>query len=679
LFKNSAYVTLPSFLVLTLLISLNLEIELQIIPSMNLTKNIYAVIIFITLLFCGNFTFSEVRLPRLVSDGMILQRETPVKIWGWASVGEKVTLQFNNQSFGTVASATGNWEIILPSQKAGGPFEMQFIAGNQITLKNILFGDVWLCSGQSNMETTMSRVSPLYGKEIEACANPNIRFFQVPTRWNYNTPQQDIQGGKWEEANPQSILKYTAVGYFFARDLNAKQNIPIGIIQCAAGGSSAESWISKESLKAFPEQYKIAKQLSDTTYMRNLISSEKEAQWKWFDYLAKNDLGRKETPWINPQLDDSSWPTVQLPFSFREANLDIQNGAVWFRKEIELPSNCEGKPALLELGTIIDSDSAFINGLFVGTTSYQYPPRRYTIAPGILKAGKNNITVRVVSQSGGGSFIKEKPYRLTVEGNSFDLKGTWKYNIGVKCEPSPSSTYFPSKPLGLFNAMLAPLTNYSLKGMVWYQGEANAERPNDYKQVLSTLINEWRNLWRQGELPFLFVQLPDFMEPKDEPSEGGWASLRYQQLKTLSTPNTAMVVTIGLGEWNDIHPLRKKEVGQRLALAAEKLAYGDKKVVASGPIYKSMKVKGNKIELTFTNCGGGLMTNDGKELKHFAIAGIDKKFVWAKAEIKKNKIIVWTDAIVHPLNVRYAWADNPVGANLYNKDGLPASPFTTEP
>ena len=643
---------------------------------MNRTLKIFVSIFFLILLIAqtGN---SQVRLPKLVSDGMILQRETPVKIWGWASAGENVKLSFNNQSFETATPADGKWLITLPAQKAGGPFEIKITGSNQIILKDILFGDVWLCSGQSNMETTMSRVSPLYEKDIETCANPNIRLFQVPVRWNYNEPQEDIQGGKWEAANPQSILKYTAVGYFFARDLYEKYKVPVGIIQCAAGGSSAESWISEESLEAFPGQYKIAKQLSDTIYLKNLIASERTAQWKWFDELGKSDLGRKGMPWLSPQLDDSSWPTLQIPSSFREAGMDFKSGAVWFRKEIELPESCSGKPALLELGTIVDSDSVFINGKLVGTTGYQYPPRRYNVASGILKAGKNNITVRVVSQSGNGAFIKEKPYQLTVDGQTFDLKGIWKYNIGAKCGPSPTATFFPGKPLGLYNAMLSPIVNYTLKGMVWYQGESNAERAHEYKTVLSTLIGEWRTLWGQGNLPFLFVQLPDFMEPKNEPSEGGWATLRNQQLKTLSVPNTAMAVTIGLGEKNDIHPLRKKEVGQRLALAAQKLAYGDKKVVSSGPMYQSMKVKGNKIELIFSDCGSGLTTNDGKELKHFAISGADKKFVWAKAEIKGNKVIVWNEAVSKPVSVRYAWADNPEGANLYNKEGLPASPFET--
>jgi len=394
--------------------------------------------------------------------------------------------------------------------------------------------------------------------------------------------------------------------------------------------------------------------------------------------LGNQDLGRKNTPWTDPSIDDASWSDYRLPSSFDEAGMEFKNGAVWFRKEIVLPEDCTGKPALLELGRIVDSDSAFVNSKFVGTISYQYPPRCYSIAPGILKAGKNNITVRVVSQSDHGAFIKEKPYRLVVDGRIFDLKGTWKYKVGAKCGPSPSLTYFPGMPLGLYNAMLSPIVDYTLKGIVWYQGEANTERASEYKTVLSTLIGEWRKLWGQGTLPFLFVQLPDFMEPKKDPSESDWATLRYQQRKTLSVPNTAMAVTVGLGEWNDIHPLRKKEVGHRLALAAEKLAYGNQKVVPSGPIYQSMKINGTKIELTFTDCGSGLTTNDGKELNCFAIAGADKKFIWAKAEIKENRIIVWNETVVNPEIVRYAWADNPAGANLSNKEGLPASPFTTE-
>jgi len=623
-------------------------------------------------------SLGQVRLPQIVSDGMVLQRDAPVKMWGWASPGEKVSIRFDTNTYTSVTAVDGRWQITLPSQKAGGPYEITINGKNQIVLKNILFGDVWLCAGQSNMVLPMSRVAPLYGDEIKTSKNSMIRQFLVPVRWNYNLPQQDLQGGEWTEANPGNLSSFSAVGYFFARDLYAKYKIPVGIILCAAGGSAAESWISEDALKAFPEQYAMAKQLSDSNYMKSLLSSENEAQQKWFIDLGRKDKGHLRNPWYSLSTDDSAWPTIVIPSSFGEAGIPLTSGVVWFRKKIDLPESFVGKKALLELGRIVDSDSVFVNGLYAGNTSYQYPPRRYTIAPGLLNKGTNSITIRVISESTGGGLIKDKPYRLTVGEQTYDLTGEWKYQVGATCDKSPMVTFFPGKPLGLYNAMLYPLVNYTLKGMVWYQGESNTERASEYKRALSTLIGEWRKLWGQGELPFLFVQLPDFMEPKKVPSESDWATLRYQQLKTLSVPNTAMAVTIGLGEWNDIHPLRKKEIGQRLALAAQKLAYNDLLVVASGPMYQSMQRDGDKIELYFSNCGSGLTTIDGKELTFFSIAGVDKKFYWAKAQIMGNKIIVWSDRVSHPEIVRYAWADNPAGANLCNREGLPASPFTTE-
>ena len=617
---------------------------------------------------------AEVRLPKLVSSGMVLQCNSQVKIWGWADSNEEISLKFDGLEFTTTATADGKWTIMLPPQNAGGPFDMTISGKNTIHLNNILFGEVWLCSGQSNMETTLSRVSPLYEKEIETSENPQIRLFQVPVKWNFRTPQNDIQGGKWEEANPQNILKYTAVGYFFARGLYEKYKIPVGIIQCAAGGSAAESWISEETLSAFPEQYKIARQLADSAYLSNLLASERNAGKKWNEELVKTD---KSNPlWSAPAFDDTDWQIFQLPGNFRET-IGFESGIVWFRKEIELPENFAGKPAYLEMGRIVDSDSVFINGIFVGSVSYQYPPRRYNIEPRILKTGKNVIAVRVVSQSGNGGFIKEKPYQLTVAGQKLDLQGNWKYKVGAKTENAPVSTFLPSKPVGLFNAMLHPISGYTIKGVAWYQGETNAERPTGYASVLKSLIAGWRGLWNNN-LPFLIVQLPEFMEEKTEPAESDWAVLRNEQLKILSVPGTSLIVTLGLGEWNDIHPLRKKEVSDRLLQAALKNVYGEKNLVVSGPIYKSMKIKGNKIEISFNECGKGLKTADGKEPKYFAIAGADKKFVWAKTQIKNNKIIVWSKNMKDPVIVRYAWADNPKGANLCNSDGMPASPFSTE-
>ena len=303
-----------------------------------------------------------------------------------------------------------------------------------------------------------------------------------------------------------------------------------------------------------------------------------------------------------------------------------------------------------------------------------YPSRKYTVAPGILHEGKNILVVRVISNKGKGGFVADKSYELVTRDERLDLKGNWQYRLGAVMDPLEGQTFVRWKPAGLFNAMISPLVNYTIRGAVWYQGESNASRYSEYTKLLSTLISDWRSKWNQGDFPFLFVQLPNFMEAKAQPSESEWALFREAQMKALSVPMTGMVVTYDIGEWNDIHPLNKKDVGVRLALAACKVAYGDDKVVYSGPVYDSFKIIGNKIIISFQNTGSGLMARGG-ELKYFSIAADDGKFVWAKAKIENNQVVVWNDEIPHPVSVRYAWADNPEGANLYNKEGLPAAPF----
>jgi sialate O-acetylesterase len=296
------------------------------------------------------------------------------------------------------------------------------------------------------------------------------------------------------------------------------------------------------------------------------------------------------------------------------------------------------------------------------------------VPAGVLKEGRNVIAIRIINRSGNGGFVKDKPYELRIDSRTVDLKGSWKYRLGARMQPAPGSTTVRWKPLGLFNAMIAPLTNYSIKGVLWYQGETNAERPHDYASLMKALIADWRKQWNRESLPFLLVQLPNFTEARSTPTESNWAQLRQAQLQTLQVPHTGMAVTIDVGEWNDLHPLNKLDVGRRLALQARAVAYKDK-VVASGPLYRSVKKKRNKLVIRFSDIGGGLVSKDGGELKHFAIAGSDRKFVWANAQIKGNKVIVWSDAVPDPVVVRYAWADNPESANLYNKAGLPASPF----
>jgi len=341
-----------------------------------------------------------------------------------------------------------------------------------------------------------------------------------------------------------------------------------------------------------------------------------------------------------------------------------------------------GKPAKLFVGRIVDADETWVNGVSVGNITYQYPPRRYDIPAGLLKEGKNLLVVRITNTSGKGGFVPDKRYELTDGVTHIDIRGDWQYKVGTVFPPHAGSGPPPfvqqNEPTGLYNTMVAPVIRYGIRGFVWYQGEANTGNPKEYRQLLPALINDWRAKWQLGEVPFLYVQLPNFMEVQYWPAESQWAELREAELDALSLPRTAMAVAIDAGEWNDIHPLDKKDVGDRLALAAENIAYGDKSVVASGPVFRAAVVEGHRIVIHFTNTGSGLVAKGGGDLKQFAIAGADKKFVWADARIVGDDVIVSSEEIPNPVYVRYAWADNPEGANLYNKEGLPASPFRTD-
>ncbi|MFC6998197.1 sialate O-acetylesterase [Rufibacter roseus] len=625
-------------------------------------------------LFVGFPSIGQIKLPRLVSNGMVLQRDKPATLWGWASAGEKVALTFQKKQFEATADKNGKWAMQLPAQPAGGPFELTFKGKNEVKVQDVLFGDVWLCSGQSNMELTLGRVQEKYASILAQTNNPKIRQFTVPDTYNFNAPQPDLGGGAWKAATPENLSEFSAVSFFFARDLFAKYKVPIGLINSALGGSPAEAWISEEAIKQFPEYYQEAQKFKAQELIDSIEAHDQQVQRRWYSQLSQKDIGLRQK-WSTGQVNAVDWMTMQLPGYWADEKLGQVNGAVWFRKEIQIPKELSGKPAKLELGRIVDADSVFLNGKFVGTTSYQYPPRRYQVPANVLREGKNVLMVRVISNGGQGGFVPDKPYELTVGDQKIDLKGAWQYKLGAEMPSLPSQTFVRWKPIGLYNAMIAPLTNYAIKGVIWYQGESNVRNPGEYTALMKTLIKDWRTRWGQGEFPFLFVQLANFMEAKEVPTQSGWAQLRQAQLETLQVPNTGMAVAIDLGEWNDIHPESKMEVGQRLALLARKLAYGEKNVVASGPEVKSAQRQGNKITLTFTSTGSGLDAKGAKPLTHFAVAGKDKKFVWAKAEIKGNQVVVWSEEVPNPEVVRYGWADNPEGANLYNKEGLPASPF----
>ncbi|HEX5057377.1 MAG TPA: sialate O-acetylesterase [Gammaproteobacteria bacterium] len=623
---------------------------------------------------------ANVRLPRLLGDGVVLQRDAKLNVWGWADPGEPVNIEFRGRTYQTRTGQDGKWKTWLPPQQPGGPDRMTVSGNNSIVLNEVYVGDVWICSGQSNMELPIARVRELYENDILSSFNPYIRHFLVPDRYNFKNPEDDLPDGRWESANPQTVPNFTAVGYFFARELYERYQVPIGLINTSLGGSPVEAWMSEQALEQFPQHLATAVEFRNDSLIQRITEQDTRRSDDWYALLDSRDKGLQGS-WADPDYDASKWRTMRLPSFWDEAGLGTEskpvNGAVWFRKEITLPPAMAGKPAKLKMGRIVDADTTYVNGKAVGNVTYQYPPRNYEVPAGLLKAGRNVITVRVTSNIGRAGFIKDKPYRLSVGGADFDLAGDWQYRLGATMEPLQPQTFIRWKPLGLYNAMLAPLLNHRIKGVIWYQGESNTKNPREYAQTFPALIRDWRKHWNQGDFPFLYVQLANFMEAKDTPSSSEWAELRESQLKTLRVPKTGMAVAIDLGEWNDIHPLNKKHVGRRLALAARRIAYGEKGVAHSGPIYKSMKVKKDKIILSFTDTGSGLMA-EGGELSQFAIAGADKKFVWAKAQIEGDKVVVWSDAVPEPVAVRYAWADNPQGANLYNKERLPASPFRTD-
>lgn len=621
---------------------------------------------------------AQVELPKLVSNGMVLQRDAEVRLWGWASPGEAVRINFKDQQYQATASENGDWEIRLKDLKAGGPYQMQIAASNQIVLDSVYIGDVWLCSGQSNMEIPMSRVAPLYEEEIASANNQYIRYFEVPKEYDLSKEREKISGGHWQETNRNNIDGFSAVSYFFGKNLYETYKVPIGLINSALGGSPVQAWLSEDALKNYPEYYEEAQRLGKPGVIDSLEKIDQDRIRGWYAEVNSGDAGNSNH-WEQKDLEDSGWTEFVVPGYWNFDGKEKQNGVVWFRKKFEVSEAQAGQSAKLLLGRIVDADSVFVNGEFVGNTTYQYPPRRYEIPKDLLVQGENTISVKVLNERGRGGFVSDKPYEINFDDESkIELSGKWMHKAGFLTSPLQPQTFYRWKPEGLYNAMIHPIEKYHIKGVIWYQGESNTGDPEAYKTLFPDMIADWREKWGQQpeDFPFIFVQLANFMEAYDAPTDSNWARLREAQLETLQVPNTGMAVAIDVGEWNDIHPLNKKDVGDRLAQAAKNLAYGEE-IVAGGPIFESYEVKGDSIEIHFKNVGDGLMAEDG-ELKEFAIAGKDQKFVWANARIEGDKIVVFSPKISNPVAVRYAWANNPENANLYNKEGLPASPFRTD-
>lgn len=632
--------------------------------------------IFFTAILLSIAVGAQLKLPALISDSMVLQRDRPVKVWGWSLNGTEVMVSFQKKIYRTRPDMAGKWEVQLPAMKAGGPYTMKIeTASDKRSLHGIAIGDVWLCSGQSNMAFNMASAAAMFPDDIAQSANPDIREFHVAQAFSL-APKTDVQG-RWAPATPANTGNFTAAGYYMVKALYEKYKVPMGILHSSWGGSSAEAWASTEGLKDFDNYLDKLNNLTDSNEIKATLARQKTLIDDWHKKVNENDKG---WDWSNPVYDTSAWKTLNLPGYWEDQGAGNVDGAVWVRKEINLSKAMTAKDAVLELGIIDDIDNTFFNGTKVGEKNSKYQLRKYTVPASLLKEGKNVIVIRIVDTDGKGGFIPGKQYRLTTATGEIPLSGIWEYSKGYSAEPLPVSSFIQinQQPAVLFNAMIAPLVPYAIKGVAWYQGETNAGRGEEYQRLLPAMIADWRKRWDQGEFPFLIVQLANYKAVKNEPEESGWAELREAQLYTAQqVHNSGLVVAIDVGEAADVHPLDKKTVGTRLALAARKIAYADNKVVHSGPVYQSMKIQGNRIVLSFIHTGGGLVARGG-ELKRFAIAGRDGRFIWARARIEDDKVIVWNNTLNDPVAVRYAWADNPEGANLYNKEGLPASPFRTD-
>ncbi len=617
----------------------------------------------------------------LFSDNMVLQREIAAPIWGWAKPGESVTVTFEGKSATGKADAEGKWRVKLGPFNAGGPYEMTASTPSKtVALKNILVGDVWICSGQSNMEMGIGNVKNAQ-QEIASSENNNIRLFSVPKKVALQ-PQETLVS-HWDVCNPKTIAfggwnGFSAVGYFFGRELEKNLHVPIGLIHTSWGGTIAEAWTSASALEKMEDFKKPVQSIremagGDQTKGGSLV--EKMTSW-----YAKNDPGTAAS-YEKSSTDSSSWKTMKLPTAWEEAGLPNFDGIVWFKKTVNISSSLAKKAAVLHLGPIDDQDATWVNGVKVGATEVFNSDRAYAIPAGLLKEGENVISIRVLDTGGaGGLYGKPEQLKLAVEGETIALDGDWKYKDTAnltKTSPMPFTVNDnPNVVTVLYNGMIAPIVPFGVKGAIWYQGESNAGRAYQYRTLLPTMIQDWRSRFGVGAFPFFIVQLANYQARQTVPSDDGWAELREAQLMTADTVrNSGIAVTTDIGDAADIHPTNKQEVGRRLGLNALALTYHNK-VEYSGPTYVGMTSKDGQVKLKFKHADGGLVAQ-GDKLEGFAIAGEDNKFHWADAKISGDSVLLTSSEVKNPTSVRYAWHINPIG-NLYNKAGLPASPFRTD-
>jgi sialate O-acetylesterase len=618
----------------------------------------------------------------LFTDNMVLQRGIDVPVWGTAKPGGRITIRISDRSVCCDADARGNWMAKVPPMKAGGPYELVISGKETISLKNVLVGDVWICSGQSNMEQGIGAC--LNPKEEIAAANyPQIRLFMVPRRIA-NRPEKTVDAS-WKVCTSENVAAggwagFSGAAYYFGRHLHKELKVPIGLIQTCWGGTVAEAWTSAEALSTM-EDFKPA-----VTYM----TSTPEGQKKLVEAFEKQMVEwwrKQDRNWDDPKTDVSGWKTMKLPQNWERAGIEAMagfDGLVWFRRDVDIPAAWAGKDLKLELGPVDDRDRTMFNGVKIGGMNYWRTPRAYTVPGKLVKAGRNVISVRVLDTGGGGG-IYRGPQRIGLAaggGKTIPLSGPWSYKVAaplaeLKMPQEPPRARGANTVTVLYNGMIAPLLPCGIKGAIWYQGESNSGRPLQYRTLLPTMIEDWRSRFGVGKFPFFIVQLANFTRVQTQPAEGGWALLREAQLLTaLKDPMAGLAVITDIGDARDIHPKDKQGVGRRLALSALAIAYG-RDLVHSGPVYRGMNVEGGKVRLAFDHVGGGLVAKGDTKLKGFAIAGEDKEFVWADAVIDGKTVVVSSPKVAKPAAVRYNWASNPIG-NLFNKEGLPASSFRTD-
>ena len=649
-----------------------------------------------TLLVCSTTTEAKVTMPQLFQNGMVLQRGKAIPVWGKADAGETVVVTLNKKKAQTTANADGRWRVDLPQMKAGGPYllEVKGERSEPIEISDVLIGDVWLLSGQSNIDVTIERVYPQYVQEINDYENPDIRLFRVQNETDTHGVRDDIRPTSinWKPVNKQNAWLFSAVGYFLGKRMFEKTKVPQGIIVNSWGGTPIEAWISADSLKKdYPMLVERTRLYQNDDYVRTQARANMLMNQQWSQLLNEKDPGIKEG-FTALDYDDSAWQEVnQYSMEWaKNGNRGIV-GSIWLRQHVTIDKAHAGKPARLLLGTLFDSDVTYVNGKQVGTTGYQYPPRRYDLPEGLLREGDNVITIRFINKYGIAHFIPEKPYLIAfgddrfsqnpMPGDIIRLSETWKHHTGAEMQSCPSADVsLQNMPTTLYNAVLHPLAPYALSGIVWYQGESNVGNPRPYEQYLTMMINNWRALWQQPELPFVVVQLANYdgrqqtgmpspITYQAEPTNSNWARLREaQRLTAKKLAKVELATAIDLGETVDIHPLRKREVAERIGLCFDRTVYKSKKVLLM-PEMIGTTVEGSSITLTFDQ---PLRPNG--ELFEFEVAGQDGRFLNATARAEGSRIII-TSPIEQPSKVRHAWKDNPSRLNAYTASGLPIGPF----